>query len=347
MPIGTLPMLTSAFKKQPLRGGVLVIQPLPGISEGLWHLRAYKALSRFSLDQKVTLLTRKKAQAHELLAGQSWLHDVLWLDEEHHFGKLGGVVLGRDLKAFGFSTAWILHHSARYYIGASFAGIKSRYGYGFGWLQDMLTTQHALRRQDRRLHSIDRFEALFKKHGLPLLEDDAYMRPDPLLVADCEKAFANLPKPWIAIGFGATQAARIWPPERFADVGHRLIDHFGQGSLFLCGAPHEKTQGEELLRHLKDQGRAATFITDYPLGRIAALLSLCELFVGNDSGLLNVAASLNVTSLGLFPGQGAHAPSPALFKNGAQNVYLKTPTLIQDITVDEVVERVQALGLTS
>jgi heptosyltransferase-2 len=340
-------MLTSAFKKQPLRGGVLVIQPMPGISDGLWHLRAYKALARFSLDQKITLLTRKKAQAHELLATEPWLHDVLWLDEEHHFGKLGGVVLGRDLKAFGFSTAWILHHSARYYIGTSFAGIKSRYGYGFGWLQDMLTTQHALPRQDRRLHPIDRFETLFKKHSLPLLEDDACIRPDSLLVEDCEKAFTHLPKPWIAVGFGATQPARIWPSKRFAAVGRRLLDHYGQGSLFLCGAPHETAQGEELLRHLQDQGRAATLITDYPLARTAALLSLCQLFVGNDSGLLNVAASLNVPSLGLFPGQGVHAPSPDLFKNGGQSTYIKTPTLIQDITVDEVVERVQALGLAS
>ncbi|MBA4749945.1 MAG: glycosyltransferase family 9 protein [Alphaproteobacteria bacterium] len=334
-------MLTSAFKKQPLRGGVLVIQPMPGIGDGLWHLRAYKALARFSMDQKITLLTRKKAQAHELLATEPWLHDVLWLDEEHHFGKLGGVVLGRDLKTFGFSTAWILHHSARYYIGASFAGIKSRYGYGFGWLQDMLTTQHALPRQDRRLHPIDRFEALFKKHGLPLLDEDASLKADTSLVEDCKKAFSHLPKPWIALGFGATQPARIWPTERFAAVGKALISQYGQGSLFLCGAPHEKDQGEALLHHVQDQGGGAELITDYPLARTAALLSLCDLFIGNDSGLLNVAASLSVPSLGLFPGQGVHRPSADLFKNGGQSTYIKTPTLIQDITVEDVVSRAQ------
>ena len=193
------------------RGKTLVIQPLPGIGDGIWHMRALQAIARTTDDGQITLLTRKKSQSDQFLKHEPWIKDVLWLDETKHFGKIGALSLGRDLKKHGFDTVWILHHSARYYIAASFAGIKTRLGYGFGWLKDMLTTPQHLSRQDKALHPIERFEKFFGLLQLLLRVEDRLVTTSPALKESITQEFKDMPRPWIAFGFGATEISRIWP----------------------------------------------------------------------------------------------------------------------------------------
>ena len=51
------------------RGGTLVIQPLPGIGDVVWHLPHLKALAAASPDGRVTLMARPRTRAAELLEG--------------------------------------------------------------------------------------------------------------------------------------------------------------------------------------------------------------------------------------------------------------------------------------
>jgi ADP-heptose:LPS heptosyltransferase len=48
--------------------------------------------------------------------------------------------------------------------------------------------------------------------------------------------------------------------------------------------------------------RAASIVSiiAYPLGEVSALLKTCDLFVGNDSGMLHISAATETPSIGLF-----------------------------------------------
>lgn len=284
-------------------GGCLVIQPLPGVGDGLWHLRALKALARRCLSGKITLLAKRQSQIDKLIAHEEWVQEILWLDPKKHFGHMGGIALGRLLKEKAFSEAWILHHSPRYYIATSFAGIKRRYGYGFGWLKGMLTSPKVLDTKHRLLHPIMRFENFFKLHSIPLEPEDQFLNPQPEAIEKIKKVFVRHPRPWTVLGFGATNPKRVWPLERFAELAVALQQARPQ-TIFLCGAQQENEQGEKIRTRIQDAGYKACLVTNLGLDQTSALLSEADCFIGNDSGLLNLAGALRLKAVGLFGNLG-------------------------------------------
>jgi heptosyltransferase-3 len=108
--------------------------------------------------------------------------------------------------------------------------------------------------------------------------------------------------PVLAIGPAAAWRGKEWRPERFAELAVRL----GAGDGPLPGARIA------ILAEEKDRAKAAPTIAALPQSRIidligrtdlptaAAVLRRCDLFVGNASGLLCIAAAVGAPALGLF-----------------------------------------------
>lgn len=118
----------------------------------------------------------------------------------------------------------------------------------------------------------------------------------------------GLPRPILAIAPMAYWPGKTWPLERFATLIQALTvpgAPFEGGSVLLCGAPSERAA----LKSLSDV-LAADIATarvplqviggDLPLLTLACVLKHCRLFVGNDSGLMHIAAATGIPTLGLF-----------------------------------------------
>jgi|WetSurMetagenome_2_1015567.scaffolds.fasta_scaffold48116_3 heptosyltransferase III len=105
--------------------------------------------------------------------------------------------------------------------------------------------------------------------------------------------------PLVAIHPGATWPAKHWLPERFGALAARLLA--GGVQVVLCGGPRD---GATL-----DAVRAAAAVPvpvlRHPsLRELAALISLCSGFVGNDAGPMHIAAAVDTPTIGLFgPGE--------------------------------------------
>lgn len=183
-------------------------------------------------------------------------------------------------------------------------------------------------------------------------EDDAF--------AQALLAGAGRERPLVALGPGAGEPKRCWPLERFAAVGARLAEA-GTADLVLVGGPGEEALGRELKARL---GPAAVdCVGRATLRQTAAVLRRCRLFVGNDSGLLHLAAAAgsSVVELSCHPANGdpAHAHSPARFGPwGVPSVVLQPPLprapckdscaaasshCIEGISVDRAQEAVESL----
>jgi heptosyltransferase-3 len=106
----------------------------------------------------------------------------------------------------------------------------------------------------------------------------------------------------LAIGPTANWRGKQWRAERFAELERRLTAADGP----LCGArvavlagAHERAQAEPLLAAIP-RGRAIDLIGRADLLTAAAVLRRCALFVGNDTGLMHIAAASGTPTLGLF-----------------------------------------------
>jgi ADP-heptose:LPS heptosyltransferase len=119
-------------------------------------------------------------------------------------------------------------------------------------------------------------------------------------------AFIPPGAPVLAIGPAANWPAKQWRAERFADLASRLTAAGGPlpGSrVAVLAAPHERELAEPALAALPP-GRRIDLVGKVDLLTAAALLRRCAMFIGNDTGLMHIAAASGTPTLGLF------GPSP-------------------------------------
>lgn len=95
----------------------------------------------------------------------------------------------------------------------------------------------------------------------------------------------RLPRPLVAICADGSDPYRAWPVARFRALAQRVQE--------LGGTVLELGVRERL-------GVGADFVGKLTIRQSAALLSGCDLFVGNNSGLLHYAQAADVPALGLF-----------------------------------------------
>ncbi len=110
--------------------------------------------------------------------------------------------------------------------------------------------------------------------------------------------------PALALGPGANFIGKRWPPERFAAVARRLTRPQGKldgARIVIVGGPEDRQIGDEMVRSLDADGVAATNLAGaLDLLAVAAVLERATLFIGNDSGLMHLAAAAGAPTLGLF-----------------------------------------------
>lgn len=284
-------------------GPTLIVQPLPGIGDMVWHLPHIHAIAATTIAGKVDILTKPRSQADRLLRADPQVGQILWLEREsgRHAGVGGVLRLATTLRQGGYQRVWILHGSARYVLAARLAGISERLGYGVGLQSLLLTVPVRLPPERRHAHPILRADALLDVLGIARGEKE----PRLALDAEADRAvavrFATWPTPWIALGVGSSETWKQWGAARFAELTLALNQRRA-GSIFIVGGSAERSLAEEILARVRDGGGTAVDAVALPLEQVAALLARCRCYIGNDTGVLNMAAALQVPAIGLFGG---------------------------------------------
>ncbi|MBO6784261.1 MAG: glycosyltransferase family 9 protein [Alphaproteobacteria bacterium] len=126
---------------------------------------------------------------------------------------------------------------------------------------------------------------------------------------DHERARALLPPgpAVLAIGPTANWPGKIWRPEFFLETVRRLTASSGDGSdaafadarIAVFGARDERALAAPIICGLAPE-RTIDLVGKVDLPVAAACLKRCDLFIGNDSGLMHMAAAVGTPTLGLF-----------------------------------------------
>jgi len=162
----------------------------------------------------------------------------------------------------------------------------------------------------------------------------AEIPPAPRLwLADAVKARAAalLPDgpPVLAVAPAANWMGKQWAADRFAELALRLTAEGGilpGGRIAVVAAPHELFQARPVLQAAGDRG--IDLVGGGDLLVAAGCLQRAAFFVGNDSGLMHLAAAAGTPTLGLF------GPSPeARYRPwGPKAALVRTPESFEELT---------------
>lgn len=112
--------------------------------------------------------------------------------------------------------------------------------------------------------------------------------------------------PVLALGPTANWAPKVWPAANFIALAERLAGRGGVlpgARIAVFGGPDERALAQPVLDALP-AARRIDLVGKIDLLTAAACLKRAALFVGNDSGLMHIAAAAGTPTLGLF------GPSP-------------------------------------
>lgn len=110
-------------------------------------------------------------------------------------------------------------------------------------------------------------------------------------------------RPVLALGIGASNPNRYWPPERFAALVAQMRARYGSAVrplVIALGSGEEADLAAGALAGLPEDQRLDL------TGRVPTILGQCaclaraHLFVGNDSGFMHAAGALGLPTVGLF-----------------------------------------------
>ena len=102
--------------------------------------------------------------------------------------------------------------------------------------------------------------------------------------------------PLVGFGPGSKWPSKVWPEERFVEVGNRLIQKQNIYPIVFGGA-EDRALGERLILAWK---RGANAAGELPVRQAAAALAKCRFYIGNDTGTMHIAAAVETPCVAIM-----------------------------------------------
>lgn len=288
---------------------VLIVEPLPGIGDLVWHLPAIQALRRRHPNAQVTLATMRRTRALDLLAGTPRL-DCFWLDRSDG-SRLDLGALAGAWRVRAFDLAYVLHRSWRYAAAARLARVPLRLGYGETRGQRLfLSGKPYLDPAGRRRPATERAADFMARLGFDDFDPVPRFDVTAAESAHARAEIAVLGAAPAALLLGASEPFKQWGAAAFLALA-RILPAHGVSGVLIVGGTLERGLVDQVAAHLPAHLPVLRAI-DRPLRALAALLAECRVAIGNDTGALNLAVAAGTRSLGLFGATRPLAYAPHL-----------------------------------
>ena len=202
-----------------------------------------------------------------------------------------------------FSSAW------RFWQG----GVKNKVGFSGDGRSFLLDQAVPFPKERKTQHLVLTYKALLKHIGIPRSETAPrlFLKKDEKEGAwDFVKRF-DIPAEAKLIGINpgaAYGSAKCWLPERFREVAKRLIDEDPSHFVLFFGDLSHKQLINEICTGLP--ARAVNLAGQTDLRLLLALISICSVFLTNDSGPMHIADSLAIPLVALFGSTDPIATGP-------------------------------------
>jgi heptosyltransferase-2 len=238
---------------------------------------------------------------------------IVFEEPGRHAGVSGKLRLARELRERGFDCAILLQNAIEAAIIAKVAGIPLRAGYNSDGRGALLTHSVLRTAEIRRVHQISYYLEMVRALGCPPVAREAQLQAGADYDALAEKLFhrfgINGKNLLIGISPGAAYGpAKRWFPDRFAAVADSLIEKF-EAQVIVFGSGADRPSAAEVQKNSRYPLIDVSGKTD--LLEAVVLISRCDVFISNDSGLMHVAGALGIPTVAIFGSTNPATTSPA------------------------------------
>jgi heptosyltransferase-2 len=274
----------------------ILIRATNWVGDAIMALPALRAVRTRFRDAEITILARPYVAA--IYKNQEVCDNTTFVENNRD-------IVG-ELRAQKFDVALLLQNAFEAAWIAWRAGIPERIGYARDGRSVLLTKAVAVPKSGEiPVHEQYYYLELLRRSGwLDSLPEESFIKlnvpaenrqraEEFLLSAGAKPGSIR-----IAIGAGASYgSAKCWPPDRFAELANRLQSQT-QVDVILFGTSAEAAVSSAIAAGVNRPPidlTGKTSINDLP-----ALLSQCQLFIGNDSGAMHVAAAVGLPVVAVF-----------------------------------------------
>ena len=249
-----------------------------------------------------------------LLGHQEGVDRLLRYDAPgRHAGLAGRVRLAGDLYGERYDGAILLQRAFEAALICFGARIPVRAGLATDGRSLLLTHRVRAGPQIMRIHRVRHNLELLAHLGIPAAGTDLELPLGRRDLARAERLLESrgIPRdrPCFGLNPGAAfGGAKRWKPERFAAVSTHLAREYGACGL-IFGSASERDLGDRVCR-TAPHARLTNLAGATTLEEAVALIGLCGLFITNDSGLMHVAAALDVPLVSIFGPTDPSTTSP-------------------------------------
>jgi heptosyltransferase-2 len=283
-------------------------------------------------------------------------HILVYDSHARHKGWSGKVRLSRSLRKSNFDLAVLLQNAFEAALLAYLAGIPVRLGYKTDGRHLLLTHGVHLEPRLKEIHEVEYYLGILEGAGLRSDGRDLSLHVSEKESDEAEAFLSeykiNSAQPLVGVSPGATYGpAKRWFPERFAALCNRLQETSGAGVVIL-GGPDDAAVGDQVSRSMK--APPVNLCGKTTLRQAVSIIDRCRLFVTNDSGLMHVAAALDIPLVAIFGSTNPVTTGPSGSKSHIVRVPMDcSPCLkprcpedhrcMEEISVDQVYEAAAAL----
>lgn len=132
----------------------------------------------------------------------------------------------------------------------------------------------------------------------------------------------------IGLHIGAGKPPNRWPVQKFIELAGRLYGEY-KSAFYLTGSPADS----EILEYFKNHiNLNIPVFFNKTIPEVAALVSLSDLFISNDTGIMHAAGATETPQVSLFGPTNPFNWAPI----GSNKLFIRKSDFIDDITVEEV-----------
>jgi heptosyltransferase-2 len=275
-----------------------VIQAKPGIGDVIWHLPFVRAIAAASPGGCVTFLAPPSSGAQDLLAAEPSVAETIYFPHSGSELRRGRNMLSliARLRRHRFQQIWILDRTLRPAVAAMLAGIPERIGLGLGRQRHFITNP-GIDQSHFHDQPIDWLIALMAAMNVPLPTTEPDLPVPAATLAMIGQRYTSHLRPWIVLGMGGSHPDKDWSDMQWLEFLAALRRRC-DGTVFLIGGAQNHARAKYVIEHTV--GTAAVNACDLGLIEAVALLRLADLFIGTDSGPMNLAVAAQTDAFALF-----------------------------------------------
>jgi len=298
-----------------------------GLGSNLLHLSyCHEIAKKYG---PVTIITLCK-NLEQALSDDPLIKEIIFLDKYHK--KLIDVFkLSRFLKNLNLENIFIFYPSFRYVFSSKIAGIKNIKSYSIF--------------KKKNLHLINAAKK-FTEQSLNIQNcpTETFVYIDPLKKINLTNKI-NKTKKNIVLGVGSSGPTTRWGAENFISLIKKLNKKDDYFFYLLCGSNEKEIAGKILTQVGKE---SCLSLDNKNISEIVPLISLCDMYIGNDSFGHHVAAQCAIPSFIII------LDTPKAYTDYSKNQFRILPDNVDEnhishesnitpneITIDMVLKKIQ------